>query len=389
MPDLLSLAKPPSVFVDNDYWQLEIALICPAYAVRARAEIKLDSSMRAVPPQRGSGLTEWTVGLQGVQPTVGVKFTTGGSRVEVAPDQRTVSISLPFGAKRVEHVIRVPFRFLGTILPRRIAIEVTGRSVGSPPARTSYEGVYLGSASSVAGNLVDFLKDSRNRFFFGRQGVAPQVLYESLSKVIPAAQRLSGAIVWGTTWPHELDFWNSPSGVDFLAFQIVDLAAGRGIPRRIAICPFALEVEQVMAQRFIAELEVQYSLGVDVRILEPARMVDDLDGVAEALLCLGDRLGVLYSGILAPGGKGTTAQLLFGDEIETARALYDASQLSGRPFAEYLLSYPRPQTLNSYVRRRIRIVRARVDELRPVNSFAPERTRSPEKSDHEHALPPR
>lgn len=364
MPDPSSPASPPTIFFENGSWQFEIELVSPAHTIRARSEIKLDQSMRVVPTQHDTTPMEWSVGLQGVQPTIGVKFTVGAKGMQVSPDQRAVTVSLASGSKRVGQTVRVPFRFVSAILPRRIVIEVSSRGIGGSLGRATYEGVYLGSASSIAGNLVDFLKDPRNRFFFGRQGTTPRVVYDALSTVIPAAQRLPGSIVWGTTWPHELDFWNSPPGIDFLARQNIDLVDGRGTPRRIAICPFSLEVKPELAYRFLAELEVQRRLGVDIRVLEPTRMTDDLDGTADALLCLGDRFGVMYSGILAPQGQGTTAQLLFGDDVDNARKLYNASQLGGRPFAEYLSSYPRPRSLDAYVTNRLDTVRARIQDLR-------------------------
>lgn len=255
------------------------------------------------------------------------------------------------------HVRRALFGFVRDI-PNHIVLWV----VTNDGLSRKFEGINIGTPESLRHKLVEFMAAPEDRFLFSHQTVAPSMPYEVMADLLPILVGRPAATVWGTTWPGELLFWYTKPGVDFLARQIVALETGHGIPRRIAFAPQDLGVEARLASSYLAELEVQYKLGVDVRIVEPGVLWGNAGGTNRGLLCLGEEIGITYSNIV--GSKSSEATALLGTAAQEIRDAYDPTQLSGVDLAVYLAGHPRTPELDSYVNERLKTIRRRVRQLR-------------------------
>jgi hypothetical protein len=326
--------------------------------------INLDHSMIPVVPEVE---LEYVRTLSGSVPLKASISTTRARRSYfVSPDLRSVTVSLPFSPRPESSGIAIPFTFANQLIPSKISISVAARISRFNVQGATFEGIYLGNEAAVRRRLVDFLVDPTDRFFFGSPNNEVIIPHTVLSNALPAIVRSPQSIVWGTTWPHELPFWESADGIDFLAQQIVDLMAGRGMPRRIALSPDDLNVDRAIRDRFLAELEVQAKLGVDVRVLEVTYLHAELGNAGEALLSLSDNIGVLYTSV---ANSTSMTKVIVGPEASSLRDIYHPIQLEGVTLSAYLDRYPRPASLDGYVAQRLVTLRARISEM--MNSVTP------------------
>jgi len=349
-------------------WKLELLVSYAKAWSDTQLTVQLDDSMRATPPAAELDQVQSTKLGASLIPVTSLSTEVSKERARklyhVSPNQSLVTMRLP--RTDVDHTVRieVEFRFIKLRPPDKIFLSVDLRNTLGRMLKFVFEGLYLGIRGSVRHSLVDFMISPADRFLFSEREDALILPHDWVSDVAPIMQRRQTSIVWGTTWHDEMPFWNSAEGVDFLAYQVIDLELGGGASRRIAISPYGLGAEVSTANNFLAEMEAQALLGVDVHVLEPDHLFEELSNLGQGLLCLGENMAAFYSNIIQDANSPTSAKVLFGDEAREAKSIYDPVQNTGVPLKDFLNANPLPPQYGQYVRARVRLVRARVAEIR-------------------------
>lgn len=356
------------VFIEGQTWKLVLELNIQSIFLTHELRVRLDDTMRAITPNLpGPPSIGKTLHVAGSLPSPlsasqTSTFTPANSRV--TDDGRMVLFTVPREMPEGMYQVEVAFEFRTVITPEKIRIAVTINRHRKVVGTYEFEGMHVGGPSSARANLVDFLMAPGQRFLFARSRNQLVLPYDSLSPILPKVQQMPESTVWGTTWPNEVQFWNSQSGLDFLAHQVRgDISQRDSVPRRIVVSPSGLNVPKQLGDLFLAELDVQQALGIDARIVEPDDLIGGPTGGLCAPLCLGTNLGVVYSGFASGTEEATQARLVVGDDVLALRELYDARQLKGELFSEYRRRHPRPVELDGYVTRRLTAVKARAAVL--------------------------
>jgi hypothetical protein len=311
-------------------------------------------------------------GLSGISADLSAKRDE--QTLHVSADLTRVQATLPrsFVAPDVVQW-SVPFFWVNpAVLPRRVTLHLDVSTFGITRHRHTLVGLHLGSSAGIQANLLDFVATRGDWFYFPGGADLPSVMYETLSPLVAPLQDLPDTTVWGTMWPHELPFWRSFEGIDFLAQQVLGLERDERRARRIAIDPLtdgssssSSSSSSTLAMDFLAELEVHFRCGVDIRVLESAALAAELGNAGDALLCLGGTLGVYYREIWAGTKESRAALMLDSAGIATMREQYDTMQRSGVPWRAYVgrrilwTSIPR----RDYIEARVSAVRARAKQL--------------------------
>jgi hypothetical protein len=290
----------------------------------------LDRSLRAVPSPSDFSRTV-TVGTK-----VGASVASAVPAVRVSENRQQIEIRLPrrlTGVRGAHFDLEVVW---ANPLLRAAMLEFDAEftHMGWPVTHQPLALLNLDGADAVRSNLLSVLTTSDRRFYFPNSPALVPMRYDDFSPMTGAVQSLPGSVVWGTMWPSEVSFWHSTDGAAFLLRQAHRHSRHGERARRIAILPADGTVSPAVAGAYLIELELHHRLGVDVRLMEAAAVHAALNSSADALLCLGDSLGVYYGGIDQPIANATAGLLLDRDGIRDMRDAYDEIQRRGALWGE-------------------------------------------------------
>lgn len=364
MSNAISLLGVDIRTLKDGAWELDLTVRVGRVLLDHELWVYLDSSVHVTPPalQPDTVTTSATASVS-TRPVSVSRSRTHAPVGYRLIENKIISFAIPSRTRAGVYSFAAPIRFTADLVPERVTLRVAMRRLRREIVIGSFTGLYLGTTRSLRANLVDFLTTPGQRFLFAIHGSHVRLPYSAFSTVLPEVQYLPDSVVWGTTWPQEVAFWNSDSGLDFLAHQLRSYLADDAKPRRIAISPSAQEIPTALAEWYMAELEVQHRLGVDIRIVEPEHLVDELGTSTEALLCLGGSLAISYSQIDGPDMTTTRATLRLGDDVSALRDAYDAIQREGTDWADYQRKYQVSPQRSRYVAARLGAVSTRANLL--------------------------
>jgi hypothetical protein len=342
-PSIVDVALRPDG--DGGSWLLAVTFALGRGLLSDVLRLGLDPAMRAVPPPAQldrtiSLATTTTATLARVLPGIGV-----------SENRRLVRFALPrraFGLRTLTAEVHVewanPLR-----RPLQVSFDARFTYLGFPVNHQTLQLLNLESSRGVRANILSVLANDDRRFYFPRRPGLIPMSYDDFSPLTASVQSLRGSTVWGTMWPTELSFWHSREGGEFLVGQLIRfrLTGARG--RRIALVPDDPTITPSMRLAYLAELEVHHRHEVDVRLMEGPELRDELDEESDALLCLGEHIGVYYRGIDQPVSSASAGLLISQDGVHSMRDAYDDIQPRGRPWDESPL---RTEVLSSAVARR-------------------------------------
>ena len=287
--------------VRENTWSLDIVWQPTSQITSASVRLMLDRSMIALPAQsqeyRAPSLS---IGLTGI--AAGLPLNETG--IWVSENGRIVEFKLyelslkPTKSLRSKIAKSVLFEWLDpSTLPKKIEIAIEIIKL----LRSKQTLTLIGY--NVKESLIEFAAARSNtRFHFpsGETAVRfePSIIYERT----PLLQSLETTTVWGVSGPHEVWFWRTKGGEQYLVEQIRKLKAKGPLyqPIRISLCPFDTETDAKTRRAFLIEMQVQHDCGIDVRMIDQKSLEDVIDNVDLAIAVFGDALGVMLHGIRGP-----------------------------------------------------------------------------------------
>jgi hypothetical protein len=279
--------------------------------------------------------------------------------IGISENHRVVQVTLPRRLTGVRGLpVEIPVRWANPInRPKQIDCIARFSYLGFPVNNERITLLNLEKGAPMRANLLRVLADPQSHFYFPRAATLLNMSYDAFSPLTAAVQTLPGTTVWGTMWPAELSFWHSRYGGLFLVNQLVQFRQGGERARRIAISPDSADLTPAMCLAYLSELEVHHRHEVDIRLMHARELRAELHEDADALLCLGDRLGVYYRGVEFPVSNAAVGLLIEPDGIGDMRELYEDIQPRG---ASWSRSAWRARLLDSPIARSYITERERV-----------------------------
>ncbi|NVJ64748.1 MAG: hypothetical protein HWD84_11050 [Flavobacteriaceae bacterium] len=119
-------------------------------------------------------------------------------------------------------------------------------------------------------SLIELLKRNNNsHFHFPNSSSVFEIPIQEIYKTCTELYDSQAGAAWAVTWPREESFWYSEHGFRFLCSQYKKMITSNGMfqPRRIGVCPFSLDSNNIVTRRYFIALEVQYLIGFDIRMI--------------------------------------------------------------------------------------------------------------------------
>jgi hypothetical protein len=293
LPDQIRIYR-----VRESTWSLEVVWQPTSKITSASVRLLLDRSMIALPAQsqeyRGPSLS---IGLTGI--TTGLPLNETGTWV--SENGKIVEFQLyEFSLKstksmRSKVAKSVLFEWLDpSTLPSRVEIVIEINKLLRSKQKLTLVGY------NVKDSFIEFAAANPNtRFHFPSDEAAirfePSIIYEHT----PLLQSLETTTVWGVSGPHEVWFWRTKRGEQYLVEQIRKLKVKGPLyqPIRVSLCPYDAETDAKTRRAFLAEMQVQHECGVHVKMIDQKSLQAILGNVDLAIAVFGDALGVMLHGI--------------------------------------------------------------------------------------------
>jgi hypothetical protein len=287
--------------VRENTWSLDIVWQPTFQVTSASVRLMLDRSMIALPAQqqeyRGPSLNIGLTGITAGLPlnATGMSVSENGRIVEFKVFELFLKSAKSLRSKIAKSIL---FEWLdSSTLPKKIeiVIEITKR------LKSKQTLTLVGY--NVKESFIEFAaarSDTRFHFPSGETAVRfePSVIY----KHTPLLQSLETTTVWGVSGPHEVWFWRTKGGEQYLIEQIRKLKTKGPLfqPIRVSLCPFDTETAVRTRRAFLAEMQVQHECGVDVRMIDQKSLEAVIGNMDLAIAVFGDALGIMLHGIHGP-----------------------------------------------------------------------------------------
>ena len=279
--------------IQRGTWGLEIVWVPMFQIPFTTVRLQLDRSMIAKPSQNQPLNMSLDFGIGGI--SAGIPLISPG--LSVSESGRTVEFRVFEISKSIDS--------MPTKTARTILFEWLNPSGVPPQVELTIEVRKLFLAKQVhrlvgyniKDRLIEFVgARADTRFHFPSDDSAIRFQPSQIYETIPFVQHLDNTTVWGVSGPHEVWFWRTVSGTQYLVDQLRRYRDKGSLyePIRVSLCPYDAAVNARTRVAFLSEMEVQHQCGVKVMMTDQKSLEKIIGHSKLAIAVFGEALGIMY-----------------------------------------------------------------------------------------------
>ena len=307
-------------------WSLSLIFELQGRHFRSHVVTQLDGKMIPLPTE-----IQTNESISVSPTTISASASYSNEAIDINKREVRFTITKPKVYGRIEHVKKeIKFKW-SLLVPKKIRIVV---KIGSVE--------YILDGLNHESSLIELISKNNNSSFYfpaelGVYEIPIKEIYKTCSDLY---DRQAGA-AWAVTWPKEESFWHSKNGYKFLISQYRKMIESKGLfqPRRIAVCPFYLDLTYDIARRYIVALEIQHLIGFDIRMVLPPTISDCFGQEDTSVTIYGSAVSILTKDIGDTEKNKVVYARLGKSDIDEGLKTYKEAFYNSKEWSYYKSTY--------------------------------------------------